>query len=219
MLSRRWQMALHLLPLATSNVVMSLVTNSPRLVIESQMGTAELGNFSVVSSFLATGSLIFASIGHALLPSFAASVRSSHAQLFWRQLIGTIIGIVVACAIATGLALLIGRQILGIIYGPAFVDQNELLVVAAISGVPVYGASIVANGCYAANLRHGLLMSQVLALVTVVGGTALMVPWWGNFGAFAAISLSATAQMLFCLVLLALYWHSRKGADNAGKLG
>jgi O-antigen/teichoic acid export membrane protein len=206
-LSHRWRLVVHLLPLASSSVLMALITNSPRLVVEHHLGPAQLGFFAAVFHFVAVGSVATGSVGHAILPVLAGSIRNAHAGAFWRQLLGTMAIIQIACAMGIAVAGLFGTQLLRFIYGPAFAGQDALLVVAAAAAGPVYCASIAANGCYAAELRRGLLTSQVLALLTVLIATTIMVPRWGNFGAIGGMLMSALVQLGYCIGSLVWYWR------------
>ena len=208
-LARRWRLALHLVPLATSQVVMSLTVNAPRFLVEYQLGIGELGLFAAVSHFITVGSVAAGSIGHAILPSLAQSARDNRAASFWRQLIWTMLIIQATCAIGIAAAILFGAHLLRLIYGPAFADQGALLVAAAVAAGPLYCASIAAVGCYALQLRRALLASQVVAFLTVLIATAAMVPRWGNYGAVAGMLIAAAVQLAYCVGLLVWYWRRR----------
>jgi O-antigen/teichoic acid export membrane protein len=205
--ARRWELTIHLLPLAVSNVVMSLTTNAPRLLIDFVLGPAELGHFAAVSHFVIVGAVATGSVGHAILPVLAESIRSGREREFWRQLVGIMAVIQLACGLGIAASLLFGGELLRLLYGAAFAGQGPLLIAAAVAAGPVYCASIAANGCYAAGLRQGLLTSQLVSLLTVMAATLLALGPWGNFGAFGAMAAAGLIQLLACWFFLHRFWR------------
>jgi O-antigen/teichoic acid export membrane protein len=204
---RRWGLTVLLLPLAVSNVVMSLTTNAPRFLIDLILGPAELGFFAAVSHFVLVGAVATGSVGHAILPVLAETIRNRREREFWRQLIGIMVAIQVACGLGIVASVFVGGELLRLLYGNAFAGQAALMTAAAVAAGPVYCASIAANGCYAAGLRRGLLAAQVIALLTVMFTTLLTLRSWGNFGAFGAMLAAGIIQLAFCLVLLQRFWR------------
>jgi O-antigen/teichoic acid export membrane protein len=205
--ARRWDLTIELLPLAVSNVVMSLTTNAPRLLIDFVLGPAELGHFAAVSHFVIVGAVATGSIGHAILPVLAESIRSGREREFWRQLVGIMAVIQLACGLGIAASFLFGGELLRLLYGAAFAGQGPLLTAAAVAAGPVYCASIAANGCYAAGLRQGLLASQLFSLLTVMVATLFALGPWGNFGAFGAMAAAGLIQLLACLFFLHRFWR------------
>ena len=98
---------------------------------------------------------------------------------------GTMAAVQICCVGGVVAAHFMGAQLLRLIYGPAFAGEAPLLTAAAIAAGPVYCASIASISCYAANLRKGLLSSQVVVFVTLLVATMILLPRWGNFGAIA----------------------------------
>jgi O-antigen/teichoic acid export membrane protein len=212
--ARRRGLTILLLPLAVSNVVMSLTTNAPRFLIDLILGPAELGFFAAVSHFVLVGAVATGSVGHAILPVLAETIRNRREREFWRQLIGIMVAIQVACGVGIVASVFVGGELLRLLYGNAFAGQAALMTAAAVAAGPVYCASIAANGCYAAGLRRGLLAAQVIALLTVMFTTLLTLRSWGNFGAFGAMLAAGVIQLAFCLVLLQRFWRRCREQDQ-----
>jgi O-antigen/teichoic acid export membrane protein len=214
--ARRWGLAIQLLPLAVSSVVMSLTTNAPRFLIDFVLGPAELGFFAAVSHFVVVGAVATGSVGHAILPGLAETIRNRREREFWRQLIAIMVVIQVACGVGIVASIFLGGELLRLLYGNAFAGQAALMTAAAVAAGPLYCASIAANGCYAAGLRQGLLAAQVIALLTVMLTTLLTLRSWGNLGAFGAMLAAGIIQLTFCLVFLQRFWRwSRKQEQHA----
>ena len=205
--ARRWGLVVLLLPLAVSSVVMSLSMNAPRFLIDVILGPAELGYFAAVSHFVVLGAVATGSVGHAILPVLAEAIRGRREREFWRQLIAIMAAVQVACGLGIVASVFLGGELLRFLYGNAFAGQAVLLTAAAVAAGPVYCASIAANGCYAAGLRRGLLVSQVVALLTVLLTTLLALGSWGNFGAFGGMLAGGMIQLIFCLVFLRRFWR------------
>ena len=212
--ARRQGLTILLLPLAVSNVVMSLTTNAPRFQIDLILGPAELGFFAAVSHFLLVGAVATGSVGHAILPVLAEAIRNRREREFWRQLIGIMLVIQMACGVGIVASVFAGGELLRLLYGNGFAGQAALMTAAAVAAGPVYCASIAANGCYAAGLRRGLLAAQVIALLTVMFTTLLTLRSWGNFGAFGAMLAAGIIQLGFCLVLLQRFWRRYREQDQ-----
>ena len=212
--ARRQGLTILLLPLAVSNVVMSLTTNAPRFQIDLILGPAELGFFAAVSHFLLVGAVATGSVGHAILPVLAEAIRNRREREFWRQLIGIMVVIQMACGVGIVASVFAGGELLRLLYGNGFAGQAALMTAAAVAAGPVYCASIAANGCYAAGLRRGLLAAQVIALLTVMFTTLLTLRSWGNFGAFGAMLAAGIIQLGFCLVLLQRFWRRYREQDQ-----
>jgi O-antigen/teichoic acid export membrane protein len=213
--ARRWGLAMLLLPLAVSNVVMSLTTNAPRLLIDLILGPAELGYFAAVSHFVIVGAVATGSVGHAILPVLAEAIRARKEREFWRQLIGIMAAVQVTCGAGIVASIFLGGDLLRLLYGDAFAGQAALMTAATVAAGPVYCASIAANGCYAAGLRRGLLSSQLIALVTVMLTTLLALRSWGNFGAFGGMLAAGMVQLICCLVFLRRFWRRHRKHEHA----
>ena len=213
--ARRWGLAILLLPLAVSNVVMSLTTNAPRFLIDFILGPAELGFFAAVSHFVLVGAVATGSVGHAILPVLAEAIRNRREREFWRRLIGIMVVIQVACGVGIVASVVVGGEVLRLLYGNAFAGQATLMTAAAVAAGPVYCASIAANGCYAAGLRRGLLAAQVIALLTVMLTTLLLLRSWGNFGAFGGMLAAGIMQLMLCLVFLHRFWQRHRKGGRA----
>jgi O-antigen/teichoic acid export membrane protein len=211
--ARRWGLVVLLLPLAVSSVVMSLSMSAPRFLIDVILGPAELGYFAAVSHFVVLGAVATGSVGHAILPVLAEAIRGRREREFWRQLIAIMAAVQLACGLGIVASVFLGGELLRFLYGNAFTGQAVLLTAAAVAAGPVYCASIAANGCYAAGLRRGLLVSQVVALLTVMLTTLLALGSWGNFGAFGGMLAGGMIQLIFCLVFLRRFWRRCRMQD------
>src|SRR5580704_2321510 len=91
--------------------------------------------------------------------------------LFWPAAI-------VQCASIVGMmiVIVIGPQLLSLVYGKQFESQGHTLLVATIVAGPLYCSIIFMNGCYVTQMRRWILAIQSLALLVVVAATLILVP-------------------------------------------
>jgi O-antigen/teichoic acid export membrane protein len=203
----RFATAFHLLPFGVSLVVMSLTSYAPRFLIDAALGPRELGYFAAVFHFVTVGAIGAGSIGQALLPHLADSINKRTIRSFWRQLLWPALLVQCVCAIGVLLAMIIGSELIELLYGAAFAGQGPVLVAAAIAAGPIYCAGIIANGCFAAQMRRGFLAVQCLALATIIVATLFLVPIIGVNGAFAGMIISAFVQIAVSIMLLMRFFH------------
>jgi O-antigen/teichoic acid export membrane protein len=199
---RRAGLAWANLPFAVSLVLMALTTNAPRVLVESQFGSRDLGFFTAVSHFVLIGSLAVGSLGQSLLPRFARATRDGDARAFWRMLLASAAAVAITCALAAVVASLAGDFVVRLIYGAGFAGLGALTTWAALTSAPVYAASMFMSAVYGTQARRLLLASQALSLACVVPATWLTQQRFGLPGAFLGPAIAALAQILFCAVFL-----------------
>jgi O-antigen/teichoic acid export membrane protein len=212
-LRTRASLAMRLMPLGVSAVIMSLITVAPRFLVEHQFGPAELGFFAAAIHFLTVGSIAVGSVGQSLMPGLSRAVVSGRTASFWKQLGLSVVAIQAMCLAGAGIAVLIGSDVLRIVYGPAFAQSGKLLVWAALAAGPVYCASLVTNAFYAAQLRTGLLALQLVSLAVIVIATLVLTPALGMAGAFAAMLIAGLTQCVLGALVLAHFWKRQRAAQ------
>lgn len=218
-LKHRLIIACHLIPLGVSLVVMSLVVYAPRFLLDAILGPKELGIFSAVSHFLTIGGIAAGAISQALLPSLTDAIGKHSIRKFWKLLLWPSAIVQFVSLVGVLAALLAGSELLRIFYGPLFASEGRTLVAATIAAGPLYCAAIVTTGCYAAQMRKGLLAIQCLALFVVIVTTLALTPLFGIDGAFAAMTVSAVTQIVASIALLVRFFSYRQTSLVQGKVG
>jgi O-antigen/teichoic acid export membrane protein len=207
---RRVEIAYSLFPFGVSLILMSLGASAPRFLLSAVLGPKELGFFSAVCHFLTIGALGAGSIGQVLLPSLVHAIAMRSIRQFWRRLFWP--AALIQCVSIAGafIAVAIGPQLLNLFYGAEFASQGPTLVVAAIAAGPLYCAMIFVNGCYAAQMRRGLLAIQCLSLFVVTVATLILVPRFGIEGAFGGMMISALTQIGLSIALLLRFFYAQQ---------
>ncbi len=183
------------LPLGVVLMLASLSANLPRYAIEARLGTAALGWFAAVASFMTVGSTVINALGQAATPRlarcFSSGDRRSFTRLAWRLCaLACLLG-----AAGVAVALAIGGPVLALVYRPAYSAHAGLLVWAMAAGVAAYVAGMLGYVITAA--RAFAAQAPLLVVVAGASGIAswLLVPRMGLQGAVVALAAAAVTQI------------------------
>ncbi len=183
------------LPLGVVLMLVSLSANLPRYAIEGRLGTAALGWFAAVASFMTIGSTVINALGQAATPRlaryFSAGDRRLFANLAWK-LCGLALLLGAAGVLA---ALAIGRPVLSLVYRPAYAEHAGLLAWVMGAGAASYVASTLGYVITAA--RAFTVQAPLMAVAAATSGIAswVLVPRMGLNGAALAIAAAALTQI------------------------
>jgi O-antigen/teichoic acid export membrane protein len=109
-------------------------------------------------------------------------------------------------------AVVAGRPLLQLLYGPAYADHTDVLILTMIAAGIGYVASFSGYAVTAARyFRAQLPLFAVVVLVTAAGCWWL-VPIWGLRGAAAALALSSLTQLIGSGLIL--FYAIRANADE-----
>ncbi len=190
------------LPLGIVLMLVALAFNFPRYAIEQKLGTATLGSFAAVASFMTAGSTIVNALGQSALPRLARYFTARDLRRFQRltwQLAGLTCllgaaGVVAAC--------LLGRPLLGILYRPAYEAYARLLAWIMVAGLLSYVSSILGYVITSARV----FIAQMPVLATAAGSSAIvswtLIPRMGLDGAAVTLGTMALVTIIGQLVIL-----------------
>jgi O-antigen/teichoic acid export membrane protein len=190
------------LPLGIVLMLIALTGTLPRYAIEQRLGTAELGSFAAVASFMTMGGTIVNALGQAATPRLASyfSVRDMRRfrRLTW-QLTG------LACLVgATGVvtALVLGPRVLSLVYRPSYAAHAGLLVWVMGAGLFSYVSGVL--GYVITSARKFTVQVPVLAVAAVSSAIAgwILVRWLGLNGGAATLATVALVQIGGQLLIL-----------------
>lgn len=189
-------------PLGLVLLLVSLTTNLPRYAIEQHRGTAELGVFAAVASFITVGSTLTMALGQSAITPIARAFSSGDRPRF--RLLSMRLVLFAAALGAAGIisALVAGRLVLAVFYRPEFAEHQPLLVAVLAAGTLSYVA--VALGYVLSGTRQFTVQLPLLAVVAASSAAAswLLVPSWGLTGGAAAIAIAGAVQITGQLWLL-----------------
>jgi O-antigen/teichoic acid export membrane protein len=191
------------LPLGVVMFLISLNTNIPRYFVEHRLGLHELGVFAALWYVTMAGGMVELAIGHAAHPRLARLFAAGDRRGFRSLLLCQLAAAAALGAAAVAGALLLGRPVLGLLYGPEYAEHAGLLTwILAGAGVG-YVASQLNFGMTAA--RRFFVQAPLFLAVNGVTLAACdtLVPIYGLYGAAFALAASAAFQLAGASVVMA----------------
>jgi O-antigen/teichoic acid export membrane protein len=200
------------LPLGVALMMTSLAANMPRYVIEHRLGTAALGSFAAVASFLTVGYTVVNALGQAATPRLALYFSRRETRRF-RRLALQLAGMAALLGLAgvAGAALL-GHSLLALLYRPAYAAHSELLVWVMTAGILAYTAGIF--GFVITSARTFAVQVPLCTVVAAASAVAswMLVPRLGLRGAVASLAVAWLLQIAGELAVLRAALRRREHA-------
>jgi len=209
-----WNMMWRLLqtawPFGVIALLASLNGNIPRYFIEHQAGTRSLGIFAALYSLVAMGTLFINAFGQSVFMPAALAYLENDGPEF-RRIIGRFTLMAAGLGVAAVvIAMLVGKQVLTLLYRPEYADRNLLVQLMVVGGI--YWIA-TAQGYILTAVR--VLREQIALLVCAVaiaaGGCAWLVPNQGAMGAAHALQMSVAAQCVGGSILL---WRANRKIEK-----
>lgn len=190
----QWVILRTALPLGVVLMLISLNTNLPRYAIEHYLETADLGAFAAVASFIAVGATAVHALGQAATPRLARYFSERDLPRFLRLTL-SLTGIALALGVAGVLvAAVLGRFVLGLVYGPEYAAYSGLLV--AVMGASILGYVAIMLGYASSSAREFAVQMPLFVAVAAACGIVswILVPGFGLYGAAMALAVSSCVQ-------------------------
>lgn len=184
------------LPLGLVMMLVVLSTNIPRYFVESYVDQSALGIFGAIGYLSVAGTMAVGALGDSVTPRLARDYALGRRREFGIQVLrlaglGAGLGV---CGVLV--AVFAGRPVLSLLYGPAYADRTDVLILTMVAAGIGYVASFSGYAVTAARYFGAQLpLFVAVALVTAVGCWWL-VPIWGLRGAAIALALSSLTQLI-----------------------
>jgi O-antigen/teichoic acid export membrane protein len=205
------------LPLGFVQMLISLNVNIPRYFIDGHLGAYQLGLFAAIAAFQKTGPTVVQALGHSASPRLAKYYAASDANAF-RNLTLKLIGLGVLLGGAGVLvALVAGRQILSVVYGPEYALPELFALVMFAAGMN-YVATMLLYAVTSARYFKIQLPLHLLSTVAVALACFWLVPAAGLNGAAIALIIGNLVRAGGCLAAV-LYAQRALDGDSLLNLG
>jgi O-antigen/teichoic acid export membrane protein len=184
------------LPLGIVMWLLSLMPNIPRYFIEYYWGEKDLGIFAALAYLIVAGNTVIGAMGQSATPRLANYYAAGEYAKF-RRLLFYLITMGVALGVAgVGVALLVGRPLLSLLYGPEYAVHVDVFGWLMASGAVAFVASFLGYGMTAA--RYFRVQMPLFIIVTGVTAIAswLLIPEKGALGAAFSLSIGASVQVI-----------------------
>ncbi|MGK5443202.1 lipopolysaccharide biosynthesis protein [Micromonospora sp. URMC 105] len=180
---RLWRLAVTALPVGLASGLASFSVNVPRYVVEHRLGAAALGVFAALSYVLLAANMLFSAMYQVLLPRMSAMLSRGERRTLVRLVARLVAGALLLGAAGVLAAAVGGRRVLGALYGPAYAESADALIVFAVA-VCASGALFAINTALLAVRRFTHQLVAGVVTVLVAGGVSvLLVPRLGLVGA------------------------------------
>ncbi len=201
------------LPLGVVTLLLSLNANVPRYMISHFRSIRELGIYSALGYILTAGTMIVAALGQSATPRLAHYAAHSKNREFHRLsgrliLIGLALGTVGLLA-----AVAFGRQLVNLIYGFQYAQNQQLLLWLMVAAAAGYMASFAGYSMTAA--RHFRVQVPLFSFLTAltVALCYVMVKAGGAVGVAKAFAIIGFVQLAATLAVLH-YSESRRTTNT-----
>jgi O-antigen/teichoic acid export membrane protein len=184
------------LPLGLVMMLVVLCTNIPRYFVESYLDQSALGIFGAIGYLSVAGTMAVGAMGESVTPRLARDYACGRRREFGVQVL-RLAGLGAGLGIAGILvAVVAGRPLLGLMYGPAYAERTDVLIVTMIAAGIGYVASFSGYAVTAARYFRAQLPLFAVVVVVTAAGCWWLVPRWGLRGAAAALAVSALTQLI-----------------------
>jgi O-antigen/teichoic acid export membrane protein len=212
-LRSRLRLAWTAAPLAIAMLLVTLNPNVPRYFIEGMIGPAALGLFAAMAHFVLAGRMIINAFCQAASPRLADLYAAGDRGEF-RSLLLRVMGFSLLPGLGgLAVAIVFGRELLGLIYGPRFAEGADIFPWIMLVGAVLYVQTPFDYGLTA--MHQFKIQPLIFGLVVLVNasGCLLLVPRYGLLGATFPWLASVACQFLLSLVV---HWRClRRAADAA----
>lgn len=194
------------LPLGFVTMLISFNANIPRYFIEGHLGSYQLGIFAAITAFQKAAPTVVQALGRSASPRLAKYHAANNARAF-RKLTLQLVGIGVLLGGAGVLvALVAGRQILTLFYGPEYALPGLFGLVMLAAGID-YVATMLLFVITSARYFRVQLPLHLLTVGTVALACFWLIPSAGLQGAAMALII---ADLVRVGGTLAAAWHAQR---------
>ena len=206
---RLWRLARLALPLGITMLLISLMTNVPRYVIEADLGESQLGIFAALSYVVVAGTTVIYALGEAATPRLARCFVDPSGGSFGGLLLKLLLVGAAAGGVGVLVAYLWGGELLRLLYTDEYGSHQTLFVWIMAAGAVGYGASIFGFAMTAARQFRVQVPLFTVVLAVTATGCWILVPRHGLVGAAWALMAASLTQMVGSAGVVWLAWRNR----------
>lgn len=189
------RLALLAAPLGLLTMLFAVNAGLPALLLQKRLGTASVGVFAILLSLMAAGHVGVNALGHSATLRLAAQYAAGDARGFGRVL-ARMLGVAALLGVSgMGVAILLGRPILLLLFGPAYAEEADVLRWLMAAGAAGYLASTLSYAMIALR-RLKVQPFIMLASAALTGGLGwILIPSLGLTGIAVAVLAGSLLQL------------------------
>lgn len=192
---RLTKLALLALPVGLVMMLISLSANIPRYFVDHDLGDKQLGVFGALAYVLVAGTTVTDALGQAVSPRLSRYYAAGDLAAF-RALLTKLLGVGAALGLmGVAVAIVAGHTLLTLLYRPDYARHADALVWLLVASGVGYLTSFLGYAITAARRFKAQVPISVVVVVTMVVGSALVIPAHGLIGAAWVALLGAAIQL------------------------
>lgn len=184
-----WRLLHAAWPLGVVAMLLSLMHNLPRYVVEQQQGFAAVGVYAGISYLVVAAAGVGAAVGQGQAATFGVLWAEGRRRAVLRQMWRSSAVLAAGALCAALVAIPFGGRVLALLYGEAFRPYGAELVAVCLAAIPVAALPITSAALTASRRRTAQAACLALgAAVTALSGPAL-ISRWSLSGAVLSLAL------------------------------
>ncbi|MCC7087349.1 MAG: oligosaccharide flippase family protein [Pirellulales bacterium] len=189
-------------PLTIVTFLLAFTESLPAYFIADVLGKSPLGVFAGLYALANVQSLFVLSITQSMVSRLATYYTTGERQKFANAISKTVLLAIGCGVLGFGIARFIGRQLLTIVYNsPAYAAENNCFQILIIAGAVVALGHVIGSAVSSMRRFHVQVPAQLIKLVIMYVGCALVVERYGLEGVAWVVTVSATVSLLAYLFL------------------
>jgi O-antigen/teichoic acid export membrane protein len=214
-LRRIGSLALWVLPVGIALWLMRVATSVPPIILEHYAGLAAVGVFGALAYVHTALSMLANAVGSASAARLRRYVREHRTTAFRTlarklTMMSLLFGFVM-----TGLAWLVGAQLLTLVFGPEYGDRALFTIIVAASSLTLVASPLI-TAITATQAFSWRLAISGISLAAGLASALLLVPGYGIYGAAWSFVASSFAFLFVTLVACLFLMPGENGALSDG---
>lgn len=181
-------------PLGLTAVLLSLTTNVPRYFVEAELGREALGVFGVLGYGVAAGALAMNALCHATTRDLGVAWARRELDRFRSVLRGFVALTLGWAALTVGLAVVLGRIVLELVFGPSYAAASDVFIWLMVAGGFAYLGFAFQYTLTAVRSTASQVLGVTLEISVSIVACAWLIPVHGLMGAAYAMLAGTIAR-------------------------
>lgn len=173
---------------------------------------AQVGAFATCTALVGLSMMFVLGLNNFAQPRIVVAYQQHGTKAMIRAVLQTTACFAFFLGGVAALLLLFGDDLLGLIYGSAYIGYGKISAMLSLGMLAVSVSIAFQNGLVALGKPHGFLLGELSFFVTAVGLAAILIPRWELMG--AATALVAASIMVSVVTISTLAWILRQDSSS-----
>ena len=189
-------------PIAFQSVMIAIYYRFDQIYIQFRFGEAALALYAAPARLAEVGNMVFGVLVLVVAPWLISDVRSG--GRFSPRVIAALLLVILMTLAASGLSLLIGGWTLGLVFGPNFASEADVLAVYVLSTAAVAYGLLASRTLASKGITGIMAIAGLVGAVTNVVAVIILSEYLGTVGAAwgTVVAYAASASILWFTLLV-----------------